>query len=53
MLFEIKQGEFVSIVGPLGLGKRTLLYCIRVLLPPTEGEVLIKGKSPYEWSALK
>lgn len=26
--FEIKQGEFVSIVGPSGSGKSTLLYCI-------------------------
>ena len=51
--FEIKQGEFVSIVGPSGSGKSTLLYCISSLLPPTEGEVLIKGKSPYEWSASK
>lgn len=39
--FEIKQGEFVSIVGPSGSGKSTLLYCISSLLPPTEGEVLI------------
>ena len=51
--FEIKRGEFVSIVGPSGSGKSTLLYCISSLLPPTEGEVLIKGKSPYEWSASK
>ena len=42
--FEIKRGEFVSIVGPSGSGKSTLLYCISSLLPPTEGEVLIKGK---------
>lgn len=41
--FEIKQGEFVSIVGPSGSGKSTLLYCISSLLPPTEGEVLISG----------
>lgn len=39
--FEIKRGEFVSIVGPSGSGKSTLLYCISSLLPPTEGEVLI------------
>lgn len=41
--FEIKRGEFVSIVGPSGSGKSTLLYCISSLLPPTEGEVLISG----------
>lgn len=41
--FEIKRGEFVSIVGPSGSGKSTLLYCISSLLPPTEGEVLISA----------
>lgn len=51
--FEVKQGEFISIVGPSGSGKTTLLYCISSLLPPTKGEVLIKGKSPYSWNAAK
>lgn len=51
--FEVKQREFVTIVGPSGSGKTTLLYCISSLLPPTEGEVLINGKSPYGWSASK
>ncbi|BCA85897.1 hypothetical protein EsVE80_14200 [Enterococcus saigonensis] len=36
--FEIKRGEFVSIVGPSGSGKSTLRYCISSLLPPTEGK---------------
>lgn len=45
--FEVKQQEFVSIVGPSGSGKTTLLHCISSLLPPTKGEVLIDGKSPY------
>lgn len=51
--FEVEQKEFVSIVGPSGSGKTTLLYCISSLLPPTNGEVLINGKSPYGWSASK
>lgn len=51
--FEVKEGEFVSIVGPSGSGKTTLLYCISSLLPPTKGEVSINGKSPYDWSAAK
>lgn len=51
--FEVKQQEFVSIVGPSGSGKTTLLHCISSLLPPTKGEVLIDGKSPYGWSAAK
>lgn len=51
--FDVKQQEFVSIVGPSGSGKTTLLHCISSLLPPTEGEVMIDGESPYGWSAAK
>ncbi|MBU2100048.1 ABC transporter ATP-binding protein [Candidatus Micrarchaeota archaeon] len=42
--FELKKGEFVSIMGPSGSGKTTLLDVLSVLLRPTSGEVFIKGK---------
>ncbi|ADC70043.1 ABC transporter related protein [Methanocaldococcus sp. FS406-22] len=38
---EIKEGEFVSIMGPSGSGKSTLLNIIGCLDKPTEGEVYI------------
>lgn len=38
---EIKDGEFVSLMGPSGSGKSTLLYLVGGLDKPTEGEVLI------------
>ncbi len=38
---QIKQGEFVSIMGPSGSGKSTLLYLLGGLDQPTRGEVLI------------
>jgi putative ABC transport system ATP-binding protein len=41
--FEIKSGEFVSIVGPSGSGKSTLLGIIAGLDNPTTGQVLIDG----------
>ncbi|MFH1943880.1 MAG: ABC transporter ATP-binding protein [bacterium] len=36
--FEVKDGEFVSIMGPSGCGKSTLLNILGMLDNPTEGE---------------
>ena len=41
---EIKDGEFVSLMGPSGSGKSTLLYLVGGLDEPTKGKVLINGK---------
>ena len=41
---EVKQGEFVAVVGPSGSGKSTLFHVLGGLTPPTEGKVFIKGK---------
>jgi NitT/TauT family transport system ATP-binding protein len=40
----VTDGEFVCVVGPSGCGKTTLLKCIAGLLPPSRGEVLLRGK---------
>jgi putative ABC transport system ATP-binding protein len=39
--FEIKQGEFVSIMGPSGSGKSTLLHQLALLDTPTSGQILL------------
>ncbi|VVB90011.1 putative ABC transporter ATP-binding protein [uncultured archaeon] len=39
--FDVKKGEFISIVGPSGSGKSTLLSIIGLLDRPTEGSVFI------------
>jgi NitT/TauT family transport system ATP-binding protein len=41
---EVKEGEFVSLVGPSGAGKTTLLNILLGLLPYTSGEVRYKGE---------
>jgi len=41
--FQIMSGEFVSIVGPSGSGKNTLLGIIAGLDNPTTGQVFIDG----------
>ena len=39
--FDVKEGEFISIVGPSGCGKTTLLKMICGLLEPSSGQVRI------------
>jgi NitT/TauT family transport system ATP-binding protein len=43
--FEAAVGELITIVGPSGGGKTTLLRCLSGLMPPTGGEVRLRGRS--------
>ncbi|NPC58554.1 ABC transporter ATP-binding protein [Caenimonas soli] len=42
--FDIRQGEFVTVVGPSGCGKSTLLKILAGILRRSSGEVIIGGK---------
>ncbi|HWJ99798.1 MAG TPA: ABC transporter ATP-binding protein [Xanthobacteraceae bacterium] len=41
----IGKGEFVSVLGPSGCGKSTLLRLISGLMPPSDGEILLDGRT--------
>lgn len=45
--FNVKEGEFVSIIGPSGCGKSTLLSVIAGLEPKTSGDIQIEGNTGY------
>ncbi|AIK40201.1 ABC transporter family protein [Bacillus pseudomycoides] len=42
---DIKEGEFIGIVGPSGSGKSTLLSIAGALLSPSKGNIYISGQN--------
>ncbi|MBE7469464.1 MAG: ABC transporter ATP-binding protein [Anaerolineales bacterium] len=51
--FDVKPGEFVSIVGPSGNGKSTLLNMITGIDRPSGGEVIVTGREVHKMSENK
>ncbi len=47
---HLPAGDFVSVVGPSGSGKSTLLLILGGMLSPSEGRVLLEGRSIYDLS---
>jgi len=42
---DVRNGEMVSLLGPSGAGKTTILKAIAGLLEPSRGDILIDGRS--------
>ena len=41
---EVNGPQLISIIGPNGVGKSTLIHCINKILSPTKGVVMINGE---------
>ncbi|MBO0454973.1 MULTISPECIES: ABC transporter ATP-binding protein [Enterococcus] len=46
---SVEQGTFLTITGPSGGGKSTLLRMIASLLSPSSGEILFRGKNQHSY----
>lgn len=42
--FKVNQGEVMGVIGRNGAGKSTLLKILSQITPPTEGEVILRGR---------
>ena len=49
----VARGEFVSVIGPSGGGKTTLLKAVGGLISPSSGEIQVGGYLPSEAQGLK
>lgn len=45
---RVAKGEFVSLIGPSGIGKSTLFQLLAGLLQPNSGEIRLNGSSAQE-----
>jgi len=45
---SLSKGDAISIMGPSGTGKSTLLYIVGGLEPPTSGTVTLDDQNPFE-----
>ena len=43
--FEVREGEFISVIGPSGSGKSTLLRAINRLIPISSGTVWLADQT--------
>jgi osmoprotectant transport system ATP-binding protein len=49
----VRRGETLVLLGRSGSGKTTTLKLINHLLEPSEGEILVSGKSTRQWDVIR
>jgi ABC-type bacteriocin/lantibiotic exporter with double-glycine peptidase domain len=50
---EIRRGERIVIMGKSGSGKSTFLYLLAGFVKPSEGDILLDGRSLYDYDLYK
>jgi osmoprotectant transport system ATP-binding protein len=50
---DIQQSETLVLLGRSGCGKTTTLKLINHLLAPTDGQILVDGRSTQEWDVIR
>lgn len=43
--FDVKEKDFINIIGKSGSGKSTLLTLLSAIIKPTSGDILVEGKN--------
>lgn len=51
--FDVKAGDLISLTGPSGVGKSTLLHLLGTLDAPTSGSIFYDNQSLKQWSDTK
>ena len=51
--FNVGRGETLVLLGRSGAGKTTTLKLINRLLEPTQGEILVSGRSTASWDPIQ
>ncbi|XP_047611777.1 ATP-binding cassette sub-family C member 4-like [Phacochoerus africanus] len=47
LCFTVRPGELLAVVGPVGAGKSSLLNAVLGELPPSQGQVTVRGRIAY------
>ena len=50
---DVKEGQFIAILGHNGSGKSTFAKHINALLVPTDGTMWVDGRDTKDWNELR